>query len=252
MALPKVTYPTYTTTIPSTGELITYRPYNNGEEKILLTAFQGEDLVDIVNATKTVISACYYDLDIDTLTSYDIDFLFLQLRIKSVSNYSELSYRNMECEKEGGQPCQRAVNIRIKLDDIKVQKYNPELEQYTEYVPVKNSKNQIKLDDKIGVFMKHPGFAEQEVLSKLENPTEEDLIKACIVSVYDDEGVYTREEFSSDELDEFYAALHPLTKEKFKEFIDNIPTLRYETTFKCKECGFQETIVLEDLESFFG
>ena len=253
MALPKIQYPIFTTTVPSTGEPATFRPFNNGEVKILLTAEQGGEYADIVVATKTIIGNCFADLDVDDLTTYDIDYLFLQLRIKSVSGFSELSYRNMECEKEDGNPCQRAVNIRISLDEVKVQQYNEELETYTEYQVEKNKKHKIELSDDIGVFMKHPGFAEQEALSEIgEGASEEDLIKLCITSVYDEEGIYTRDDFSKDELDSFYADLPALTKKEFESFIRNIPLVRYETSFKCKECGFTESIVLDDLSSFFG
>jgi hypothetical protein len=100
--------------------------------------------------------------------------------------------------------------------------------------------------------MKHPGFDTQLKYSEMVDPSEDDLVKLCIVNVYDDETVYTKDDFSDEDLNEFYASLLPIQIDKMRKFIRNIPKVRYESQFVCKECGFTEPLLFEDFESFFG
>lgn len=253
MALPKIELPSFSTTIPSTGVVIRYVPYTVGQEKLLLTASESGDLSEIFLATRDMILKCYNGIDIDKLTSYDIDYLFLQLRIQSVSNISELYFRSMTCGKTG-EECEKTLKLNINLSDIKVQKLNEDTDKYEDYVPIiyKNGGIPIEITDTVGVIMKHPGFAEQEAYSLLSDQTEDDLIKLCIVSVYDDETVYTRDDFSPEDLEDFYKSIRPNQLTEIKKFIRNAPKVRYEAQFKCKECGFTEPLLFEDFESFFG
>jgi hypothetical protein len=253
MALPKNKLPTFTTTIPSTGELIRFVPYTNADEKILLTAAEGGDVFENIHAVKDIIKLCYINIDTDKLTSYDIDYLFLQLRIQSVSNISEQYFRSMQCNKTGGE-CEKTIKLSINLSDITVQKYDEDEEKYVDYKvdKTKNGAELIKLSDSIGVSMKHPGFDTQLKYSEMVDPSEDDLVKLCIVNVYDDETVYTKDDFSDEDLNEFYASLLPIQIDKMRKFIRNIPKVRYESQFVCKECGFTEPLLFEDFESFFG
>lgn len=252
MALPKITYPTFLTTIPSSGKSVKFRPFNSGEEKALLTAAESDESIDVELATRTVIESCYQGIDADELTTYDIDYLFLQLRIKSVSPITELYFRNMECEKNEGNPCERTLRIKINLEDVKVLTYDAENDTFIPFDSKTSKAEKIMLTEDIGVILRHPGFAQKQKMAELGSYTEDDLIKSCIVSIFDSETVYNSDEFSEKELEEFFDSLQSESKVGMQEFIRNIPTVRYETQFVCKDCGFTEKILLEDLESFFA
>lgn len=253
MALPKIELPLYTTTLPSTGNTVEYRPFTTDEEKLLLIAEHSKDVVEILMASKNLIKNCVKNIDVEKLTSFDIDYLFLQLVSKSVSNISELYFKAYACGKTGGE-CEKNIKLIINLDEIKVQQFDEQSEKFVEYKPIeyKSGGVPIAITKSVGVIMKHLGFAEQEVYSKIENATEDDLVKLAIVSVYDDESVTTRDEFTDEELNEFYGSIPSLQKKDMKEFVRNTPRVRYETIFKCKECGFEEPVLFEDIESFFG
>ena len=252
MQLPKILLPKFTTTIPSTGELIKFRPFTNGEEKILLIANESDDIADAFNATKDLIDACYENIDSNKLASYDIDFLFLQLIIQSVSNISELYFRSMKCNKTDGE-CDKTIKLKINLEDITVQQYDEDSEKYLAYKPQthKNGGVSFSITDTLGIVIKHPGFEEQTKYAKLETQTESELIKLCIVSIYDDESVFTKNDFNQAELDEFYASIPSKQLQELQKFIRNTPRVRYETEFVCKECGFREPLKFEDFQSFF-
>jgi hypothetical protein len=255
--------PTFMTTIPSTGEKIKYVPYTDGQEKLLLIALESGETVDIIEATKKVISECYENINVDKLTTFDIDFLFLQLRIQSVSDKSELYYRSLVCG-ETGEECPTQVKLTIDLSKITVQQYDEEAESYKDYKPkdVKYGGIQFNMTESTGVIVKYPGFVEQEQFAKLKvvdeegtviyEPTKDDLIKLCVIAVYDDEQTLVRNtDFTEEELVEYYSSLTPKQRDILYEFIDNIPSVRYETKFVCKKCGFTEDIRFESLEDFF-
>lgn len=252
MALPKNTLPSFTTTIPSSGELIKYVPFTDRQEKILLTASESKNLIDEVNATKQIIEECYDKINVDSLTSYDIDYLFLQLRIQSVSSTSELYFTALRCG-ETGEECDKTIKLTINLADIDVQQYNEESHEYEKYKPVqyKNGGVSIPITDSVGIIIKHPGFAIQEQFALSETKTEDDLIKMCIVSIYDEETVNTRDDFTNEELDEFYGELTSIQLNLLRDFIRNVPKVRYEAEFKCKQCGFTEPIIFDTFESLF-
>lgn len=256
MSLPKVQYPTYLTQIPSTGKDVKYRPFTVREEQILLTAMQGGDENEIVIAVKEIIKACYFNnIDPEKLATYDVEFLFLQLRIKSISNIVEMEFRNNACEKENGNPCKKSVIMKIDLEKASVQSLNKETKTFELFAnKTKNEKGfVVKLSENLGVRIKHPGITELSLdevskttsLTKLMN-----LIKSCITSVFDDETVY--DEFTKEEMSEWVDSLTIQQKELLVEFMTAIPKVRLETKFRCNACGYEEPIVFEGLQSFFG
>jgi len=253
MALPKIELPIFTAILPSTGEKVEYRPFTTDEEKILLIAEEGKDATEILMAAKNLIGNCVKNVDVESLTSFDIDYLYLQLISKSVSNISELYFKAYACKKTGGE-CDKNIKLTIDLSEITVQQYDDETESFVNYEPVeyKSGGIAIQVTKSVGVIMRHLGFREQEIYSKLDKPTEDDLVKLAIYAVYDEESTTTRDEYTEDELNEFYGSIPSLQKKEMKEFIRNTPRVRYETVFKCKECGFEEPVLFEDLESFFG
>lgn len=253
MALPTIELPEFIGNIPSTGKQFTYRPFNTAEEKVLLIAEEGEDVTEMVLATKNLIKNCCKEINIDDLTSFDIDYIFLQLISKSVSNVSDLYFKAQKCGKTGTE-CEKTIKLSIDLSDITVQQYNDKSEKFEEYNPIEYKMGgiPIKITKSVGVIMKHIGWKEQEIYSKIKNPTEDDLVMLSIIGVYDDETITTKEEFTSEELSEFYNSIAPNQLTEMKEFVRNTPRVRYETTFVCKECGFSEPVLFESIESLFG
>lgn len=253
MALPSIELPVFIGNIPSTGKEFSYRPFTTSEEKVLLIAEEGEDVTEMILATKNLIKNCCKDINIDDLSSFDIDYIFLQLISKSVSNVSELYFKAQKCGKTN-EECEKTIKLSIDLSDITVQQYNDEQDKFVDYNPIEYKMGgvPIKITQSVGVIMKHIGWKEQEIYSKIKKPTENDLVKLSIIGVYDDETVTTKEEFSEKELDEFYNSIAPNQLIELKNFVRNTPRVRYETTFVCKECGFSEPVLFESIESFFG
>lgn len=252
MALPKINYPTYKCTIPSNGKIVSYRPFTVADEKLLLTAAQSESADEMIESTKNLIKNCINGIiDIESLTTYDIDFLFLQLRIKSISPTAELLFRNMQCEKTGGE-CDKSLKVTINLEDVTVKQFDSNSGEYIDYTPKKND-NIVELTDEIGLTLRHPTLKERGLEYFKEDFTEDDFIKSCIVSVYDKDGVYIKgQDFTEEEFDDWFDGLTSSAKAKAKEFLENVPELHYETNFVCKECGFTEKMTFNTLEDFFG
>jgi hypothetical protein len=253
LSLPIISLPKHSTTIPSTGEKVQFVPYTNAQEKLILISAEGGDVAEIMEATKNLLSECYINVDVNSLTSYDIDYLFLQLRIQSVSSTSELYFRSLNCGNTG-EECEKTIKMTIDLSNVKVQQMDDESGQYKEYVPKKQKGDGevIAISDTVGVTIRHPGFTIQEKFAKIKDGTEDDLIKLCITSIYDEESVYTRDDFTEQELSDFYDAIPPKQVEALREYLRKIPMLRYETKFVCKECGMTEPILFESFEDFFG
>lgn len=254
MSLPKIKYPTYTITIPSTQETVKFRPFTVKEEKILLTALQGEDNNEITMAIKEIVQVCLFEkIDVEQISTYDLEYIFLQLRAKSISNVVEIEFRNQACPIEEGNPCKKSVMMKIDLNHVKVQEEKNG--EYTEFNGSGFSKlgKVIKITDNLGVTMKHPGIEQLNLAAKEKTEYEKaiSLTKECISSVFEEDTVYERKDFSKQDLDDFFDSLVTSDKEKLMEFVKSIPKIRYETKFLCKTCGYEEPIVFEGMQSFF-
>jgi hypothetical protein len=249
MALPKVKYPTFITTIPSSGKSVKFRPFTVAEEKILITALEGNEQKEIITSLETCIEACFQEIDISSLTSYDVEFLFVQIRAKSISPIIEMEFRNNRCPENEFEPCKKVVLMKINVDDAKIQKVNSD-GIYEDYKPSSKEKN-ITLDDDLFVTMKHPSSLQinQAISSNNINEQTHELVKSCIVSVADKETVYS--DFTKEEMNDWYDTLISDQKDKLIKFIDEIPVLRYTSNFVCSKCNYTEEIELEGLSSFF-
>jgi len=194
MALPKLKVPLFDVTIPSTNKDAKFRPFLVKEEKILLMAQAGGTKKDIINALKQIINNCVTMLDgssvnIDKLTTFDLEYLFINIRAKSVDNVVKLKYLDHEDEKY--------YDFEVPLDSLEVV-YNPE------------HTNKIKVDSDIGIIMKYP-TASMILEMETKNVSEENapihMITSCIDSVYDAENVYPASESSDEELQDFVESL---------------------------------------------
>lgn len=231
MALPKISTPILSFVIPSTQEIKKFRPFLVKEEKILLLAQQGEDN-DSLTALKQVITNCCHDtIDVDKLTTFDIEYLFLKLRSKSVNNVVKLRYRDKEDDK--------IYDFEVNLDEVEI-KIDPE------------HSNKIQINEELGMIMKYPDVNLTTAIGQVE--TADDLftkvVVYCIDSIYDKEKVYSPAEYTEEELIEFIDQLDHATFEKIQKFFDTMPKLYHELKYT-NEMGNDRTIRLESVKDFF-
>jgi len=242
MALPKITVMKHELTLPSSGEKITFRPFLVKEEKILMMALQGGEAKDMVRGLKEIINNCVdKDLKVDTLPPFDLEYIFLQLRARSVGDVIPISYSIPEelC-KDGKKEC--TFEIELNIDDVKIQKD-------------KNHKDLIVLTDEIKLKMKYPDMEASVAMVGIEG-TEMvektfDIIGYCIEYIMDGEEMHKLTDYTKKEADDF---LNSLSTQQFKEiqtFFDTMPKLKHEITAKCKVCGKKNERVLEGMGDFF-
>ena len=241
MPLPKIATPTYELELPSTGQTIQYRPFLVKEEKLLVLALEGEDVKEITTAIKNVIKSCIRTrgIKVDTLPTFDIEYLFLNIRGKSVGEEIEVTITCPDDEKT-------EVDIVIPIDEIEVQKS-------------KKHKDIIKLDDTLSMKMKYPSL-EQFIQtnfdvsgskgSQLEQSF--DLISQCIDTIYSDEEAWPAAESSKKELSEFLEQLNTTQFQDIENFFETMPKLSYDVKVTNPKTKKKSTVTLEGLASFFG
>ena len=238
MALPKLTTPYYTMNLPSTGEEVKFRPFLVKEEKILLLAMESEDQQEMANALEQIITNCTDGkIDVTTMPLFDVEYLFLQLRIKSVDTETKLSIR---CENDVCPP----LTIKLDLDKVKVS--NLEKEQDFK----------IELTKDVGLMLKYPTLD----MGKATVNTEEDQNKSsymfeviidCIDSIYDEEQSYKASETPREEIADFLDALSSEQFQKVVSFFERMPKLEHKTQITCPHCKRKNKIVLQGLQDFF-
>jgi len=239
MPLPKIATPTYELELPSTGKKIRYRPFLVKEEKILIIAMESENQKEIADAIKTVIGNCISTrgVNVDELSTFDIEYLFLNIRGKSVGETVEVM---ITCPDDG----ETQVPVLIPLDEIKVQK-NP-----------KHNRD-IKLDDNLIMRMKYPSLAEFIKTNFVEDGgvgvTESfDLISSCVDQIFNEEESWSGSECSKKELSEF---IEQLTSQQFKEiesFFETMPKLSHKVKVTNPNTKVKSDVVLEGLSAFFS
>ena len=237
MALPVANTPLYKLTIPSTGKTVSYRPFLVKEEKALMIAQQSEDADTMIRTLKSVIEACIQDqIKVNDLAIFDIEYIFTQLRAKSVGEIVQLILKCDECEDE-----KASVMYDIDLTKLKVN------------VP-EDHKKTIPLFGDVGVMMKYPSL---EMLKKLEsldgNDTEAifSIIQSCIDCVYDSQQVYSSKDHKPEEIRQF---VDNLTQEQFMKlqaFFQTMPKLEEKVKYKCPMCNKDHEKYVRGLESFF-
>lgn len=232
MPLPKLQHPIYELTLPSSSQQVKFRPFLVREEKILLMAKQSEDPKEIVRSIKQIINNCVVEpqIDVEQLSTFDIEYFFLKLRSKSVNNIVSLSYRDLEDEK--------VYTVEVDLDDVQV-KRDP-----------KHS-NKIKISEGIGLTMKYPSA---DLYSRMsvgnENEAAFSAVKWCIDTVYEDENVYSIKDFSEKEVEDFIQSLDVNSLEKILDFFRTMPKLHYEVKYT-NSLGHVRVVELDTLSDFF-
>jgi len=244
MALPKLDSPIYETKLISNDKVVHFRPFLVKEQKLFLMAAQSDDVKDVVNAIKQVLNNCILDKDVDvnTLPTFDLEHLFMQLRARSVGEIAKLSYtcnNKVTDEKGVEKPCGGLVKFDINLLEIE---------------PIKNANhtNKIQLTDKLGIVMKYPNF---NMVSKLNMKSNVDLLNIvveCIDFIYDEDKIYYAKDCSEKELTDFIESMQQSDMEKIQVFFETMPKIAKDMDFKCGKCGYSEQMHIEGIQNFFG
>ena len=235
MTLPVINVPTYEVPVPSTKDKITFRPFLVKEEKILLLALEDGGDESIARAIKQIIHNCTFEkVDVDSLATFDLEFVFLRIRAKSVG---EMAKVQVLCEDDG----ETFVEAEVPLEEIEVN------------FP-KGHTNNIKLTDDIGVILNYPDMAElykgiQEGQTTIDFSL--DMISKSIQQIFDGETVHERADFSDKELITFLESLTSAQFTKLQDFFETMPRLSYEVTVTNPNTKKKNKVTLEGLNSFF-
>jgi len=248
MGLPTITVPQYVLNLPSTNKELKYRPFLVKEEKILLIALETENEREIINAIKEIVASCIYgDVNINEMPTFDIEYIFLQLRAKSKGEIIDLRY---ECPK-----CKAEIKVNVDINDIQVTKF-PEYDK------------KISFNEEIGVIMKYPTLDTQGDTFDMGKEGKQvegifNLVASSIDLIYDKENTYPVKDHTKEELDNFINSLTDPQFQKMTKFFDTMPVLKHEVKMKCpgpkptkkgqkkKTCDYVEEQTLSGLQSFF-
>jgi len=239
MPLPKISTPTYELELPSTDQTIKYRPFLVKEEKLLVIALESEDTKQITTAIKTVIKNCIHtkDIKVETLPTFDIEYLFLNIRGKSVGEKVDV---NIVCPDDN----ETNVSVSIDLDEIRIQKN----EGHT---------NKIKVDDKIMMEMKYPSleqFIKNNFDFNSENAMEQsfDLIASCIDKIYTEDDVWIAADVTKKEITEFLDSMNSSQFKEIEKFFETMPKLSHKIKVTNPKTEVESEVTLEGLASFFA
>jgi hypothetical protein len=239
MPLPKVSTPTYELEIPSIKKTVKYRPFLVKEEKILIIAMESEDPKQITEAVKDVISNCIITrgIKVDTLATFDIEYLFLNIRGKSVGETAEVL---ITCPDDG----ETQVPVTVNLDDINVEVN-------------KDHNRDIQLDDNLSIRMKYPSIQEFIKNNFIRNDqiSVDDtfgVITSCIEQIYNEEESWSASDCTKKELTDFLESLSSKQFKKIEKFFETMPKLSHTIKVTNPNTGLENKIVLEGLTSFFA
>ena len=238
MPLPKIATPTYELELPSTGQSIKYRPFLVKEEKVLVIALESEDNKQITTAIKAVLKSCILTkgVKVESLPTFDIEYLFLNIRGKSVGEELEV---NVICPDDG----ETTVSVTISLDEIEVQKDE-------------NHSNKIKIDDSIMMELKYPSldqFIKNNFDFNDKNAMDQsfDLIASCIDKVYTEDEVWATADCTKKEVKEFLESMNSQQFKEIEAFFESMPKLSHTIKVTNPKTKVESDVVLEGLASFF-
>ena len=238
MPLPTIATPTYELELPSTGKKIKYRPFLVKEEKLLVLALETEDTKQISTAIKTVLKNCIQSrgVKVESLPTFDIEYLFLNIRGKSVGEEIEVNLIAPDDEVT-------SVPVTINIDDIKIQKK-------------KDHTNKIKLDKTLMMEMKYPSLDEFvknnfDFDGEVDMDQSFDLIASCIDKIYNEEEVWSTADCTKKEVKDFLEQMNSMQFKEIEKFFDSMPKLSHKVTFTNPKTKVESTVVLEGLASFF-
>ncbi len=238
MPLPKINAPTYELVIPSSGKKIKYRPFLVKEEKILVIAMESNDVKDIARSVKQVLNNCILSrgIKIEKLSTFDIEYLFLNVRGKSVGESVDV---NVTCPDDG----ETKVPVTVNLDEIKVVE-NPE------------HSRDIVLDDKLKMRMKYPSLdqfiSDNFDVSNVGFDQSFDMISKCVDMIYNEDETWTESDFTNKEMIAFLEGLGSKQFKEIERFFSTMPKLYHEIKVTNPNTKVENTITLEGLAAFFN
>jgi hypothetical protein len=241
--LPKLDVPIYEVKLLSSGKVIRFRPFLVKEQKLFLMASESEDAKETINVIRQVLRNCILDdISIDDLPTFDLEWLFMHLRARSVEEVVDLKYKcNNTVKDEKGEEdrCTGVVNFKMNLLEI-------EPTRHPEHT------NKIQLTENLGVCLKYPSF---EMIQKYESLSEANIMSKvlvdCIDYLYDKDQVYYAKDNTKEELDEFVDNLQQKDLEKIKHFFETMPEIKKNVQFKCPKCAYEENIEIKGIQNFF-
>ena len=237
MALPKVNTPTYELVVPSTDEKVKFRPFLIREEKVLLMAMESGKNEDIIQAVKTIVNECTFDkLELGKMPMFDVEYIFLQIRAKSVGEVSKLRVLCQDDKKT-------YANVEVDLNEIQVQVDDTHT-------------NKIELSDEMGIIMNYPtidSFSEAGI-AEINAENMLDVIVSCIGQIYDKKGeeVYDSKDSTKKELVEFVEQLNTQQFADVQAFYDTMPKLKHTITVKNPKTKKESKVTLIGLGDFFA
>lgn len=239
MPLPKIATPKYELELPSTGETVQFRPFLVKEEKLLVIALESEDSKEITTAVKTVIQSCILSkgIKVETLPTFDIEFLFLNIRGKSVGEEIEV---NIICPDDN----QTQTKVSIDINDIKVQRDD-------------SHTNKIKIDDTIMMQMKYPSleqFIQNNFNFSDKNAMDQsfELMASCIDQVFTEDEVWAASDCTKKEIKEFIESMNSTQFKDIEKFFETMPKLSHKVKVTNPKTKVKSEVVLEGLASFFA
>jgi hypothetical protein len=236
MALPKLTVtPNYELVVPSTKETVRFRPFLVKEQKVLLIASESQDRRQIIRAMLDTIQSCVEEeIDVSKLTTFDVDYMFMQMRAKSVGEKIKV---NLQCSN-----CEATNEVDINLEDVKLE--------------VEESEKTVQITDTVSVKLSYPTyfrFIKDNVLENIESQSEVlmEIIVSCIDAVITEEEYINARDESREELVQFVESMTADQFEEISGFVQNIPVLRHNVEYNCLSCNTHNEFNLEGLEDFF-
>ena len=230
MALPKIDQPIFTMIMSSTQKKVKYRPFTVKEEKILLIAQESKDVEQSINAIKQIITNCVFDVDVDNMPLFDLEYCLITIRSKSVNNEIEFTVNDPDTEER--------VKLALDLNKMNV-------------VFNENHKNVIEVSPNMHLKMRYPTLTEMQAL--VNSNDKEAMFNAmvsCMETLVNEEEVYKLSESSDEELLEFVDSLSTEAIQNVRQFFDTMPKLRHEIKYVNKN-NDEKTFVLEGMDNFF-
>lgn len=241
MALPKISYPTFDVHLTSLNKKVKFRPFLVKEEKLLLMAKEAEDLSSLLDTVKQIINNCCLDenVDIENLPLFDLEMIFIHLRLRSVGETLELTYK---CENVvENERCGNSMVFEVDLNTVEV-------------VVPENHTNKVMISEEIGMMLKYPSINISASIASRVDTLENilDLIYEHLDYVFDDSSKYEAGSFTKEEFYDFLGSLSLDQLEVFKNFFATLPYVQTAKQVTCSKCSFNHTIVVKGIDDFFG
>jgi hypothetical protein len=244
--LPKLDVPMFELVLPLTKKKVKFRPFLVKEEKILLMAMESEDDNATSLAIKQIVNNCLIsdNVDIETMPVLDLEYLFLNLRARSIGEVIDLQYKcNNKVKDDAGEEKECGAVIKMPVNLLEIEPVIPE-----------THKNKIEFSPVMGMIMRYPSFKSIENEGSSESTEVErvmNILVSCVESIYDADSIFYAKDIPQEELVEF---IENLTRDQFvkvQEFFDTMPKISKKLHFGCKKCGYEEDITVEGLQNFF-